>query len=96
MSKLRFNTKQHLVDFLSDAHEIDCITDEYDSSSNHWYTGVWKKYTDDGIKFYAVDFLNGDFSECRPKKNDEPDWYEINEIKPIERVVTVTDWEYLE
>jgi len=90
MNKIKFNTVDELEDWLRDADVIDSIEDEYDGSGNHWSEYVYEK----DKKYYVVSFCNKNLSPIRPKKIDEPDTYEITEVKPIKKMVEITEWHF--
>jgi hypothetical protein len=89
---IRFDTLDEFKTWLEDAWPVGIITDEFDSSGNHWVEQVYQYKKD---KYYSVCSLDGNLSPVRPKKRTADDWYEIREVKKITRTEIVEDWEFI-
>lgn len=83
-------TLEEIKEFIQNSNHEDLITNEYDESGNYYEEEVRQK---DG-KFYTVNYCNGVISPVRPKKRDQEDWYELNEVFPHKQIIEITNWTY--
>ena len=83
--------KEELTKWLTDAWNFGLISDNYDSSGNHWSEEVFKK---DG-KYYALSFLDCKPCEMTPRLKGQEWKYELREVERHTRVVEEEYWEYI-
>jgi len=86
-------TKKELNEWLKTAHNCGQMYGEYDSCGNYWSEEVFRKDN----TYYAIFCHDGKPSrKFDEEKGYLDDTYELREVKMVERVEVITDWEYVD
>ena len=84
-------TLQELNDWIKSTKHIETSIYLIDSCGNEDYYKIFKK----DIKFYKIEYMNGHPYERWGDRGYIRGEYDINEVKRIEWVETLHDWEYI-